>query len=167
MADNIERALLGGGLEFSVYAIGDDGFAYVTPVERIRSDGSPLPPPRRFPPDVVADNGRDGLLDFIASRFRMRPGYYRIMAVVVTNRPLEVAGDFPIFSSSLALVRGGMVTLPNILRDKSVRGLQFAVLVYEYSRLGTQSGIVTRRTAPLVSARTHLVRAGVWSANLK
>lgn len=165
IADSIEGALQRGGLQFSAYAIGDDGFAYVAIVERIRIDGTPLKPPQRFPNNVVTDNGSDGWLDFIVSRFRVTPGYYRIIAVTVTNRPLQSAGAFPSLQASLSLVHGGMFTLPDVLRQKTVKGLQFAALVYEYERRGTQTGTVTARQAPLVSARVHLARAGMWNAS--
>jgi hypothetical protein len=149
-------------VDFVIYGIGDSGFAYVTRTEMIRPTGEPWPLPDRFPNDVRTASGSDGFLDFIISRFRARPGYFRIIAVVVTSRIIHTTGAAPGVNEMIQIVRGGMLTLPPSLARRAVRNLECVALVYEFER-PTAAGEVTLRSAPLVSAVQHLAGAGLWS----
>lgn len=162
IADRIEQALGNAELDHAVYAIGDSGFSYVTRVEMIRSNGQAMPPPNRFPSDATVAAPSRGFLDFILSRFFARPGYYRVIAIVVTNRAIATGATSLTVDDATRLANGGMVTLPAILRNKVVRDLDFAALVYEFGRPGI-ADTVAFRAAPLVPARDHLVRAGLWT----
>ena len=162
VADSIETALNRAGLEFAVYAIGDSGFAYVSRVEMIRTDGSYFPPPQRFPADVHTASPRGGFLSFITSRFFASPGYFRVIAIVVTNRNLVSANTTLSVDSATSLVRGGMATLPPALKNLIVPNLQFEALVYEFEKHSAADSIALR-SAPLTLAREHLSRAGLWS----
>jgi hypothetical protein len=164
VADSIEKALDRAQLEYAVYAIGDSGFAYVTRVEQIRPTGEPLPVPNRFPSGMRGTGGSNGFLDFLASRFRARPGLFRVMAIVVTSRPLERSARGLSRDSALALVRGGMVTLPAALRSRVVTDLVCAAFIYEFETARASDSTAVLREAPLVPARRHLVAAGMWTA---
>lgn len=162
VADSIEDALRRARIEWAVYFIGDSGFVYVTRAEMIRRTGEPLPPPRRFPEDLVSASGSGGFLDFIVSRFRARAGLYRIIAIVVTSRPIVPGGGRLTADSATALVHGGMATVPPAVRRRVVRDLQAEAHVYEFERPGG-SETVSLRASPLVSAREHLAAAGLWT----
>ena len=162
VADSIEKALDRARIERAVYAIGDSGFAYVTRVEMIHSGGEPFSPPDRFPNDVATASGRGGFLEFILSRFRARPGYFRIIALVVTSRPIS-ADTAPLrLDAATRLIAGGMATLPPVLRRRAVRDLQSVALIYEFERPSASEEVLPRG-APLVSARMHLAEAGLWT----
>jgi hypothetical protein len=163
VASQIETALARAQLDYAVYAIGDSGFAYATAAEMIQQDGRPVPPPNRFPSDVRTAQNTDGILDFIISRFRARPGYFRIIAIVVTNRNLVNASATLTVDGATALVRGGMATMPPSLANVRVKGLQFVAYVYEFERANAADELVSLRTAPLVTARRHLAAAGIWT----
>ena len=162
VADQIEAALDHAGIERSVYAIGDSGFVYVTRTEMIDKNGLPVPPPNRFPADVQAANSGHGFLDFIISRFRARPGYFRIIAIVVTSRPITADTAGLTVEQATHMVEGGMMTLPESLRRRAVTGLDAAALIYEYERR-SEADSVRLRAAPLVSVDQHLAAAGLWS----
>lgn len=162
VADRIEDALRNAGLDHAVYAIGDSGFSYVTRVEMIGRDGRAVPPPDRFPSDARAAAPSHGFLDFIMSRFFARPGYYRVIAIVVTNRAVTSGTTSLTVDAATALANGGMATLPPVLRRQVVRDLTFAALVYEFGR-PSAADTVAFRSAPLVPARDHLALAGLWN----
>lgn len=163
VADSIESALRRAGIEWAVYAIGDSGFAYVTRIEMIQPTGEPIPPPDRFPEDIATATGSSGFLGLVVSRFRARQGHFRIIAVVVTSRPVT-AGPSPMtVDEAICLIHGGMPTLPATLRRRAVRDLDVVALVYEFERLSAADS-VTLRSAPMVSASRHLVAAGLWTS---
>jgi hypothetical protein len=162
VADRIEAALDRAHIERAVYAIGDSGFVYVTRAEMIDRAGRPMPPPNRFPADLETASGGHGFLDFIVSRFRARPGFFRIIALVVTSRPIAADTAGLTVEEATRMVEGGMATLPESLRRRAVTGLQAAALIYEYERR-SEADAVTLRAAPLVSPDTHLAQAGLWT----
>ncbi|HEX9106603.1 MAG TPA: hypothetical protein VF832_05235, partial [Longimicrobiales bacterium] len=59
------------------------------------------------------------------------------------------------------MVEGGMTTLPESLRRRTVTGLEAAALIYEYERR-SEADAVHLRTSPLVSVDQHLAAAGLW-----
>lgn len=162
VSDSIERAVRVAGLPHSVYLLGDSGFVFVTQAEHIRRSGAPWPPPDRFPSDVRGARATDGFLDFIVSRFRARPGYFRIIAIVVTSRPTGMSTQGIAVDSAITLVHGGLVALPSFIRDRVVRGLACAAFVYEFQRASVTDTLMTLRDAPLITAAQHLALAGVW-----
>lgn len=161
VADSIEHALNRAGLDFAAYAIGDSGFAYVSQVEMIHRDGTYFPPPQRFPDDVHTASARSGFLSFITSRFFASPGYFRVIAIVVTGRDLRSAPTTLSVDSATSLAHGGMATLPVALRNLIVPNLQFEALVYEFEKHGAADSVALRAAAP-PQAREHLSRAGLW-----
>lgn len=162
VADSIEHALNRAGLDFAAYAIGDSGFAYVSQVEMIHVDGTYFPPPKRFPDDVHTASSRGGFLSFITSRFFASPGYFRVIAIVVTSRDLRSAPTTLSVDSATSLAHGGMATLPVALRSLVVPNLQFEALVYEFEKHNAADSVALRAAAP-PQAREHLSRAGLWS----
>jgi len=162
VADSIEKAMRRASLEFGVYAIGDSGFVYVTQTEMILATGKPLDPPGRFPTDMHTSSGSTGFLDFILSRFRARPGFYRVIAVVVTSRPVTASSRGLSEKEATTIAHGGMATLPPSFRKRVVRDLQCVAHIYEFERAGA-ADTVSFRQAPLVTAAEHLAAAGVWT----
>ena len=163
VADSIESALRRGGIrDHAVYFIGDSGFVYVTRAEMIQPTGAPYPGDDRFPTDLRTASGSQGFLEFIVSRFRARPGYFRIIAIIVTSRPIVTGGAPLSLDSATVLVNGGALTVPGALRRRAVRDLQVEAHVYEYLR-PTASDTVGFRAASPVGARRHLAAAGLWT----
>ncbi len=166
IADRVEDALRKANLDFAAYAIGDSGFAYVTRVEMIRRDGSPFESPDRFPKDVRTSAPNEGFLDFVLSRFFARPGYYRVIAIVATNQPLITSSAKITADSAMVLAAGAMMSIPQELRKVTVPDLRFAALIYEYSKASAAQATADLRSSPLISARGHLAKAGIWSSDV-
>jgi hypothetical protein len=163
IADRVETALRAAGIDYAAYGIGNSGFAYVTRVEEIRPDGTPFQPPNRFPADVKTPVPNERFLDFIVSRFVARPGFYRVIAIVVTDRPLITSSTGITADSATRLASGTMISLPTELRDLTVPHLGFAALIYEYTKTSAAQTTAELRTSPLVSAQRNLAKAGIWS----
>jgi hypothetical protein len=163
IADRVEIALRAAGLDYAAYGIGNSGFAYVTRVEMIRPDGTPFPPPNRFPTDVRTSAPNERFLDFVVSRFFARPGFYRVIAIVVTDRPLITSSTGITADSATSLADGTMISIPPELRGLVVPRLGFAALIYEYSKANAAQTTADLRTSPLISAHRHLAKAGIWS----
>lgn len=168
VAERLAAALRRAGADHAIYAIPRSavpaGFVFVTRLERIDDAGVPFPPPDRFPEDATAAAVGHGFLDFVVSRFVARPGYFRILAIVVTSEPVVPGPERPALARVESLIHGGMAALPPEMADVRVVGLTPVVAIYEFARRGSR-GVVNWRSSPSVHPLRHLVAAGIWSAN--
>jgi len=157
--DRLRSAMHRGGIhEYSVYAVGADGFAVVARLEAIDDEGRPsedrwstnVSPPRIF-----------GIGDYIRALFSARPGRYRIIAFVVTALAVT-AGPAADRETILRLWRSGAGDLPEQVRVVPLPPSgRCEALVYEFFRPSQddppQQVRDSRLTTPL-----HLARAGLW-----
>ena len=67
------------------------GFALVTRMERIRSNGEPYPPEQRFLPAGAPD--QFDVLDFLKSLFVAPVGFYRVLVFTVSKAPVRVSSE--------------------------------------------------------------------------
>ncbi len=149
---------------WSVYAIGDDGFAVVTKMETIDADGRPKPGTERWsgPNDQVPPHF-SGIGDYLKALFSARPGFYRIIVLAVTDRPSSPTGDGLSAARAEAFVTGGSDQLPG-----SLRGIPLGTdgrclaLIYEFER-PTEGDSARLVTTAAVGALQHLTLAGLWT----
>ena len=149
---------------WSVYAIGTNGFAIVTRMEAIESDGRPKPGPARWntpqdrvPPEI------SGLGDYFRALLFARPGFYRVIVLAVTDRPSQSLGALISADSANRLLRGGTDQLPASMRRVRV-GVdgRCLALIYEFQRPTEQDSARLLLNAP-IGALQHLTQAGIWS----
>ena len=146
VSDNFEHGLFTGP---------PDGFAVVARLERVKSDGTPLPEPARW-----VKEGRPALnfVDLLGELFFSQPGYFRTIVFAVTS-DLQPGSD-P--ARQLPEPGDGLKDMPAELASKPFGdGLYLLALVYSFERKPGGQIQPWRDGAP--SAQSHLSRAGVLS----
>lgn len=133
-----------GGL-FSV----PGGFAFLVRLEQIDSEGRPLPGLQHFYEGRV---GPKTLSEYVADLIVGRPGYFRNLAFVITDRV-----NFGQGSAGLPTYRSGGTSLPESIGKQLFGSKKAYVLVYSFERV--LGGAV--RPYSLLSAATHLKASGL------
>lgn len=158
----ISEALSSSGYFDSRYWAVPDGFALVTRMEQIESDGSPKQGLERWTLDIRPV--RFNLRDYLKALFTGRPGYYRIIVFIVTCHDV-VESDAKVTEKwAKAWLKRGLNKLPPPLG-----ALQFSThyactaLIYEFERYHEANRIEVRCPGQ-IPARNHLVKAGIWGA---
>jgi hypothetical protein len=147
--------------QWSVYAIGADGFAIVGRLETIAEDGRPAPnrwsvdPPQSRPFSIK---------EYLAALFSASPGRYRAIALLVTPRAV-IAGEQPIDVKGIEkLLRAGAGELAEELRQVPLpAGGRCEALVYEFARRSADDPVEHITSSPLTVVQ-HLSGAGLWTA---
>ena len=94
VADRLERALNEAKYPRWSYSSVPNGFALVSQMEQIKSDGTPSPEPARWSTDMPWVTNMT-LLEFIKALANAQPGYYRVIVFIVTNQPWSRTGERP------------------------------------------------------------------------
>ena len=131
-----------------------DGFVLMTRLERIQDDGSPFPAPNRF---TTKGNPRAGFWDSVRSLMGERPGYFRVIAFVVTAN-VRIDPRQPVSSIPVQQIGDAQQLPPNVARQ--VMGNRRVIaFVYAFERKAGQ----TQRpwTAGAPSALAHLKKSGI------
>ncbi len=156
------RAALGraGISEWSVYGVGQDGFALATRMESIEKDGTPKPGDARWsvadPTLAALENDRTfSLWDYLRVLFTAQRGRYRVIVLTITDRPV-VPGE------ATGLPDPGAARLPADWRAKPLNpGATCTALVYEFYRASEEDETMLLGLSSLLAKR-HLARAGLW-----
>jgi hypothetical protein len=152
--------------DWSVYGIGDDGFAIAARMESIRDDGRPIPSPNRWSVEPTPNTVTFSLAEILRRAFNASPGRYRITVLAFTPRP--ITADAPADETTTRrLPEGGAGQLPPSLRSvpaPSARDVE--ALIYEFFRASPVENlqIVSTENSRL-TAKQHLVGAGLWAEN--
>lgn len=158
--DRIKEALRRADMsEWSVYVIGDDGFAVVTRLESIEVDGRPKPD--RWSVDQRPLE-KFSLQAYLAALFRAQPGRYRVVVLTVTARPV-IAGPAPPTPTQIEkLLKSGAGDLPLEIRRQNLGPSQHCeALIYEFYRASADDPPTLVEMSAL-SPVQHLVGAGLW-----
>lgn len=151
-----------GYLEHSFYSA-PGGFVLVTRIEKIGEDGSALDGAERYRlPNQRSD---PSMTDYIRGLFlEAPPGFYRYIAIVVSNEPYRTSGASLADSEAIKRLRAGSNDL-----DRSFRTIPFSAdykvdaLIYEF-RKDAQSGKARMIDPGRLPPNTHLARTGLDSA---
>lgn len=163
--DRLKQALLSiEGEQWSVYAIGQDGFAVVTKLEAIEPDGRPKPLPDRWmaPSDRVPSR-ITGIADYLRALLFARPGRYRFLVLAVTGLPISGSSTTLTATRATQLLRSGEDRMPESFRARTLGPSGRCVaLIYEFERASDVSEPRFLESSP-VSVSSHLIRAGLWT----
>jgi len=138
------------------------GFVLISSVERIRTDGRSFAQPGRFvdmsaSQSAVEDFSLSGVL---SAMFRVQPGRYRLIAIVVSDREVTFDGSMT-QGEAQELSTGGATRLPQAIAAHPFAA-DFAVtaLLYEFEKM-PGSGTATLHRPPRFTAQQHLQFAGL------
>jgi hypothetical protein len=161
LAALLDKALLDSGYSEKSYWSVPDGIAEVMRLERTYADGLPAAGAQRW---VINSSALQPLsiTDYVKALFAADPGYYRVIAFVVTDAPF-VANGAPITESGArALLTDGAVSLPPEYLTKPLpTGYNCTALVYEFLR---EIGKDPAELDPgHLDGKDHLVKSGIWA----
>lgn len=162
VADRLEAALKRAQYEYSFYGVPGGGFALVARLERIDDDGAAIAGDRRFlPPDAKEPFD---LARYVSALFFAPAGYYRMIALIVTDQPI-VAGSTALDpAAARRLPAGGATALPRSFSDRLFGPDHRAfALIYEF-RKEADSRDAQALVPGRLPARTHLSRSGLEPA---
>ena len=149
-------------LEHSFYSA-PGGFVLVTRIEKIGEDGRALEGAERYRlPNQRSD---PSMTDYIRDLFlEAPPGFYRYIAIVVSNEPYRTSGASLANSEAIKRLRQGSNDL-----DRSYRGLPFSAeykvdaLIYEF-RKDSKSGKAQMLDPGRLPPNIHLARTRLDAA---
>jgi hypothetical protein len=145
--------------EYSYYRV-PNGFALVARLERIGSDGTPLPEEFRFL--LPGSQEPFSLAVYIKQLFFAPEGFYRQIVIIVTDRPFTATGEALDAPAAARLLGGGANRLSNDFETmRFTEAHRVSALIYEFKK-GAQQGDVSTLTPGRLGARTHLERAGIY-----
>lgn len=160
IADRIDSAFRRAEIqEYAVYTIGESGFAYLSRLERIDATGKPLAGANRWPTEVSGDLRTRGIVEYFKSLFVATPGYYRVIAIVASPRPIVQGEDSLSAEQAGQLVRGPQI-LPRDVRARKIPGVYATALIYEFQ--ATKAETAPKLIVSAVPPIQHLVLAGLW-----
>lgn len=156
----VQTALLRAGIEqWAVFTVGLNGFAFVTRLERTDIDGNPLSGANRWPEELNADIRQHTIGQYLRSLFVSEPGYYRVIAIVVTSRAVVDTGK-PIVADSAVNMLTGPQHLPDWMLGLRAPGMKATALIYQFKSTtrDAKPAFLAQTSAPPVEqlARTHL-----------
>lgn len=136
-----------------------NGYILITRVEQIDKNGVAVPQPNRFSDRLPSPNSVTSYLDGL---FTARPGYFRIIAFVVTNADFNDTGA-PLNEADAFKLLQGPPVLPATIAAKPVPSQTVVTaLIYEYQKTSVDPDSSPIAIHSTVSAQTHLERAGLW-----
>jgi len=151
-----------GYVERSYYAV-PGGFALVTRLEKINSDGTPklgadrwaseVGPLRLYPFDVDA---------YIKALFTSNPGFFRIIVFIVTPHPFTQTDEIVNRQDAISWLHRGSNKLPYELGIQPYT-YQYSctVLIYEFEKIAGKQAASTVLPGKL-SGKTHLEKSKLW-----
>jgi hypothetical protein len=150
-----------GYYESSYYAV-TKGFALVTKMEQIESDGTPKEGPQRW---VLVPQRPEKftLARYITALFGATPGHYRTIVFIVTPGAFTQSSAVVTREEANAWLGGGLNRLPASIGNLEFSREDYActALIYEFER-PTETEEATLRLPGLIPGRIHLVKAGIW-----
>jgi hypothetical protein len=137
------------------------GFIVVTRVEQIESDGTSKKPPARWSARRWPLEDEWTLSWYFLRLFTAPPGYYRVIAFVVTDLPFAESNKRIDRDEADRWLRGGWNTLPRWTSETPLSpDTTCTVLIYEFEV--TPKETVPRLLVPgRLDAETHLVKSGL------
>lgn len=153
-----------GYVDKSYYAVRDDGFAIVTRLEQINSDGTSKEGVERWS-TIIAPSFISSFKEYVKNLLEARVGYYRIIVFIVSPYPVEQSDKTMTSKEADTLLTEGakVERIPGPMgRIKYTRNYNCVALVYEFERSENIKETIFRRHSRL-TAKTHLINANIWN----
>lgn len=156
LADELEAAGYSGIRYYRV----PEGFAAVTRIEQIHSDGTPRPEPDRWASDPLPPGS---LREFLRGLFQGNPGRYRVFVFPVTSRSFAPDTVEVTREEASAWLEEGFNVLPSVIGRRAFTPRhRISALVYEFEQPAAGEAAVQSLPSG-VPALDHLERSGLFS----
>ena len=151
-----------GYAEKSYWAV-PRGFVIATRLEQIDANGKPKPPPARWSAETPRLSGEFSLSVYLRALFTADPGYYRIVAFIVTDALFSQSDRSVSSQEARSWVAKGFNALPASIAGQAYGpAVVCTAMIYEFER---RAGSEAQPLVPSsIDARAHLVGSGLWTA---
>jgi hypothetical protein len=151
-----------GYYDASYYSV-PGGFALVTRLEQINSDGTPKPPPARW--EIESKPLAEfSLANYIHALFTARSGFYRLVVFIVTPHPFAQSPIVVDRDEALSWLRLGGNVLPSELAMRSYNDkFSCTALIYEFKKTDVMPKAALLLPGRL-PARSHIEKSGIGAA---
>lgn len=139
------------------------GFALVTRLERVQSDGRPWSEPGRWAgPDASASELAEWSVGaYIRALFRADPGRYRVIAFIATDKDVTTTGKALTAKEAQTWLDNGHNRLPQeIANQQWTDEHQIVALIYEFKKKKKEEPPEPDVPSPL-AAQDHMKGAGI------
>ncbi len=139
------------------------GFALVTRIEQMESDGSPKTGPQRW--SLQLPRPTFNLSSILNALFYARQGYYRFIVFIASPYILQKSKEGITPAEANAWLTGGAERLPKSVGDLDFMQADYActALIYEFEK-ETEAKEAKHGCPGRIQGRTHLVKAHIWEA---
>jgi len=152
-----------GYVEKRYYAV-PDGFAIVTRLEQINSDGTPKDPPERWSMDV-GPLRHFSLLEYLRTLFSANPGYYRLIVFIITPHPFSQSEVKLSPDETEVWLQDGLNVLPNSIGKRVYTNEHnTTALIYEFKRLDEVDAEPNLIVPGRLTAQDHLKKSELWGS---
>jgi hypothetical protein len=163
VAEKLEAALEDANYETWRYSSVPRGFALVTQIEQIKPDGTPRSGKERFRTDLPS-LGTMTFVEFLKALAKAPPGYYRVIAFIVTDTPFSRADRRPSEDEARRWLDAGLNQLPKSMGVLTYEeGYRTTALIYEFKKRSKNDPAIFVPQS-LESGRAHLEKARIWDA---
>ena len=163
IALKIEKALDTTGYAERSYYYVPKGFALVTRLEQIFSDGTPRNGVDRWSIDYSRQRVFS-LSSYLKALFKANPGHYRIIVFIITSYPFNQAGSTVDRDSAMKWLHGGLNVLPpEIGKWPYTSEYDCTALIYEFEQISVVGPTVFKDPS-LLTGKMHLEKAKIWQA---
>lgn len=139
-----------------------NGFAMVTQLEHINTDGTSRVADRWKSVDEVGTLGEFSLGNYLKALFTANPGYYRVIIFVVTSQPFTQSNTSLSSEKAQAWLSEGLDRLPQpIANIKFTEKYKATALIYEFRKFESEKNAIISDPSKL-SGRLHLEKAKLW-----
>jgi hypothetical protein len=159
VAHRLELALNEAKYRRWSYSSVPNGFALVSQMEQINSDGTPSPEPARWSTGLPSVANMT-LLEFIKALANAQPGYYRVIVFIITNQPWSRTGEKPTRGETERWLAQGFNWLPPSIGELTYGpDYRTTALVYEFKKVSKDTDAALLNPSS-ISADDHLKKAG-------
>jgi hypothetical protein len=156
----LRNALASAGYWENAYFRAPGGFVIVARLERILSDGSPAGGVERFDSSFHPLE-RFSVAGYLKVLFLAPPGYYRVIAFVVSSVPFAPSKEHVSSEEADIWLASGANDLPSSFkRQIYTREFTCTALIYEFEKRDAGSNPDAKRPGRL-SAEVHLAKSGI------
>jgi hypothetical protein len=163
LAEHIGNVMASVGCEeqsfYSLDAVDNRGCAIATHIEQIKSDGRPVTKQRwSF---QLPSYESFFIKTFLAALFTAKPGYYRLIALVVSEKQLVEKASPPSASQAEVLIHGPKSPPSDLWTIPLTSAYRCIAYIYEFVRPTRSHEPVFMKESPDVTARMHLASTGL------
>ncbi len=160
VANRLEGALKAARYPKWSYSFVPNGFALVSRMEQISSDGTSSPEPARWSADLPSI-AHMTFFEFVRALAKAPPAHYRAIVFIVTDQPWSRTGARPTGDAAERWLAQGYNRLPKSIGDiRYTAHYKTTALVYEFKKVSKDADAVLVDPSP-TSADDHLDKAGI------